>query len=154
MFENLVGDEPSELAGPGNQNPLEADAGAPASLEHLAHQLARGVGQQHVQHEEDRPDPLRHLEHPALARGAAGEVRLRVQGGDDAEDDREDAADEDVEEIVDARAAAPQPVEALQLEAERHQHRDERRDDTDTAGAAGRLSAPESPRYGSAARTQ
>ena len=45
---------------------------------------------------------------------------------DDAEDDGEDAADEDGEEIVDARAAAPQPVQALDLERERHQHADER----------------------------
>ena len=41
---------------------------------------------------------------------------------DDAEDDGEDAADEDGEEVVDARAAAAQPVEALQLERERHEH--------------------------------
>ena len=44
-------------------------------------------------------------------------VGLHVQRRDDAEDDREDAADEHGEEIVDARAAAAQPVEALELEA-------------------------------------
>ena len=56
VLENLVGDQPAELAGAGDQDPLEADAGAPAALEHLAHQLARRVGQRDVQHEEDRPD--------------------------------------------------------------------------------------------------
>ncbi len=47
---------------------------------------------------------------------------------DDAEHDREDAADEDGEEVVDARAAAAQPVETLQVEPERHEDRDERQD--------------------------
>ena len=41
VLEDLVGDEAAELAGAGDQDPLEADAGAPAALEHLAHQLAR-----------------------------------------------------------------------------------------------------------------
>ena len=69
-----------------------------------------------------RPDELRDLERAAVLRGVGREVRLDVQRGDDAEDDGEDAADEDGEEVVDARAAAAQPVEALQVEAERHQH--------------------------------
>ena len=47
---------------------------------------------------------------------------------DDAEDDGEDAADEDGEEVVDARAAAAQPVDALDLKRERHQRADERQD--------------------------
>ena len=42
---------------------------------------------------------------------------------------REDAADEHGEEIVDARAAAPQPVEPLHLERERHEQRDHRQAD-------------------------
>ena len=60
---------------------------------------------------------------PRVPGGAAGEVGLHVQRRDDAEDDREDAADEDGEEVVDARAAAAQAVEALQVEAERHERR-------------------------------
>ena len=35
-------------------------------------------------------------------------------------------ADEHGEEVVDARAAAPQPVEPLDVEGDRHEHRDER----------------------------
>ena len=63
---------------------------------------------------------------PRWRAAALAQVDLHVDRRDDAEDDGEDAADEHGEEIVDARAAAPQPVESLQLEAERHQHRDER----------------------------
>ena len=76
--------------------------------------------------EEERPDQLRHLERAARLRVVGREVGLDVQRRDDAEDDGEDAADEDGEEVVDARAAAAQAVEALELEAERHQHGDER----------------------------
>ena len=126
MLENLVGDEAAELARAGDQNPLEADARAPAALEHLAHELARRERQRDVEDEEDAPDDLRHFEGAAILRGAGREVGLHVQRGDDAEDDGENAADEDGEEVVDARAAAPQAVEALQVEAERHQHGDER----------------------------
>ena len=86
-----------------------------------------------------RPDRLRHLEDAACLGRAGREVRLHVQRGDDAEDDGEDAADEDGEEVVDARAAAAQTVQALQLEPERHEHRDERQDVECTAEAAGRL---------------
>ena len=81
-----------------------------------------------VEDEEDRPDDLRHLERAAILRRVAREVGLDVQRRDDAEDDREDAADEHGEEVVDARAAAAQPVEPLQVEAERDEHGDERQD--------------------------
>src|SRR5581483_5045777 len=116
VLEDLVGDEASELAGAGDQNLLEADAGAPPALEHLAHQLARRERQRDVDGEKDRPDRLRYLERAAVLRGPRREVRLHVQRRDDAEDDGEDAADENGEEVVDARAAAAQPVEPLQLE--------------------------------------
>src|SRR5712692_7630242 len=62
MLEDSVGDEPAELARPGDEDALEADAGAPATLERLAHELARRVGQHDVQDEKDAPDNLRHLE--------------------------------------------------------------------------------------------
>ncbi len=138
VLEDLVGDQPPELARAGDENALQADAGAPAALEHLAHQLARRERQDDVEDEEDRPDELRHLERAASRCGVAGEVGLHVQRRDDAEHDREDAADEDGEEVVDARAAAAQPVEALQVEAERHERRDERQDvDVLAAAAAG-----------------
>ena len=45
VLEDLVGDQPAELAGAGDQDPLEADAGTPPALERLAHQLARGERQ-------------------------------------------------------------------------------------------------------------
>ena len=50
-------------------------------------------------------------------------VGLEVQRADQAEDDREDGADEHREEVVHARAAAPQPVEALHVERDRHEQR-------------------------------
>ena len=124
MLEDLVRDQPAELAGAGDQDPLQADAGAPAALEHLAHQLARREGQDDVQHQEDAPRPaatLRSAPRPCARVGR--EVGLHVQRRDDAEDDREDAADEDREEVVDARPAAAQAIEALQVEAERHERR-------------------------------
>ena len=83
------------------------------------------VGERDVQDQEDAPDRLRDLE-GAARRWPAAIVGLHVQRRDDAEHHREDAADEDGEEVVDARAAAPQPVQALQMEAERDEHGDER----------------------------
>ena len=62
VLEDLVRDEPAELARSGDENPFEADAGAPAALEDLAHQLARREGQRDVEDEEDAPDDLRHFE--------------------------------------------------------------------------------------------
>src|SRR5262252_9367871 len=41
VLDDLVGDQTSELAEAGDQNPAESDPGAPAPLEHVAHQLAR-----------------------------------------------------------------------------------------------------------------
>ena len=46
VLEDLVGDEPPEVAGAGNEHALEADTGPPAPLERLAHELARRVGEQ------------------------------------------------------------------------------------------------------------
>ena len=127
MLQNLVGDQTPELAGARDENALEADAGAPASLQNFSDELARGIGERHVEDEEDRPDGLRDLERAAALRLGAREIGLDVQRRDDAEHDGENAADEDGEEIVDARSAAPQPIEALQLKAERYERRDERK---------------------------
>src|SRR4051812_991653 len=126
MFEDLVGDKPAKLAGTGDEDALETDAGAPAAFEDLADELARRVGERNVQDQEDAPDRLRDLEHAAILRGARGEVGLHIQGRDDAEDHRQDAADEDREEIVDARAAAAQAIQPLQLEPDRNEDRNER----------------------------
>ena len=46
VLEQLVGDGAPEVAGPGNQHPLEADAAPPAPLEGLAHEGPRAVGEQ------------------------------------------------------------------------------------------------------------
>src|SRR5881409_1285141 len=63
---------------------------------------------------------------PARQRRGAREIDGDVQRRDDAEQDGENAADEHRKEIVDARPAAPQAVEPLELEAERDEDRDER----------------------------
>ena len=78
--------------------------------------------------QEHRPDDLRHLEGAHLLQRVAHVVGLEVQRGPHAEDDRDDAADEDREEVVHARAAAPQPVESLQVVGEDHEAGDERED--------------------------
>ncbi len=129
VLEHLVGDQPAEIAGAGNQHALEADARAPAALERLAHELARGVGEDDVDGQEQQPDEPRDLV-DALRLRFEREMRrvvdLVVQRADEAEDDRQDAADEHREEVVDARAAAPQPVEPLDVERERHEDAEER----------------------------
>jgi hypothetical protein len=121
MLENLVRDEPAQLARSGDENLLEPDAGAPAAFQHLAHQLARGVGERHVEDQKHRPGQLRDLE-----RRIRRDIGLHIQRRDDTEDDCQDAAHEHREEIVHARAAAPQPVEPLEKKPERHDGGDER----------------------------
>ena len=127
VLENLLGDDAAELAGAGNQNALEADARLPAPLEHLAHELARAERERDVDDEEQAPRrcarPDRRRPPAFLGRGVVG---VEVQRADDAENDRHDGADEDEEEIVDARSAAPQAVDALEVIRQRHQHGDER----------------------------
>ena len=62
---------PAEVAGAGNEDALQADAGAPAALEQLAHRFARGVGEDDVEDEEQRPDELRHLVGAASPRASS-----------------------------------------------------------------------------------
>ena len=81
VLEDLVGDEAPELAGAGDENALQADARAPPPLEQLAHELARREGERDVQHEEDAPHRLRHLERAARFRRGRREIRLHVQRG-------------------------------------------------------------------------
>ncbi len=45
VLQDAVGHHAAEVAGAGDQDPLQADAGAPAALEQLAHDLARRVGE-------------------------------------------------------------------------------------------------------------
>src|SRR5262245_15919538 len=126
VLEDLVRDQASQFARSGDEDALQADARAPAPLEHFAHQFARRVGQRHVEHEENGPDRLRYLELSARPCRRTREIHGHVQRRDDAEQDGEDAADEHRKEIVDARPAAPQPVEPLELETKWDEDRDER----------------------------
>jgi hypothetical protein len=123
MFENLVGDQPPELARARDQDPLQSDAGLPPPLECKADGLARCEGEGDIQYEKDRPHRLRDFERAAIPHRVGHVVGLHVQRAEDAEDHRDHAADEHGEEIVDARAAAAQAIETL----EPVRHRDERR---------------------------
>ena len=87
--------------------------------------------------QEQAPDQLGDLVDAAFLQLVVNVVRLEVERADHAEHDREDATDENVEEVVDARAAAPQPVEALQVEPDRDDHRDERQDVRGTCSKGG-----------------
>ena len=55
---DAVGDQAPELARAGDEDPLQADPGAPAALEELADRLARPVRDGNGQHEEDQPHQL------------------------------------------------------------------------------------------------
>jgi hypothetical protein len=128
VLEHPVGDHPSQVAGAGDENALETDTGAPPTLQQLAHHLARHVGEDDRQGEKERPDDLRHFvgaRRPIFRRAVIG---LHVQRRPDAEHHCQDAADQHGEEVVDARAAAAQPIHPLQMKSDRRQHRDERQD--------------------------
>ncbi len=128
MLKNLLGDDAAEVACAGNQDALQPEAGFPAPLEHLAHELARTERQRDVDHQEHRPDDARDLiRADGLLLGRCV-VRVDVQRADDAENHRDDGADEDEEEVVDARPAAPQTVDTLKVVRERDEHGDERHD--------------------------
>ena len=73
VLEDLVGDEPPEIAGAGDEHALEPDAGAPPALERLAHQLARRIGEDDVEDEEERARPAaRPRRPPGPALGGSG----------------------------------------------------------------------------------
>ena len=118
---------PPEVAGPGDQDPLETDAGAPPALEQFANGLARKIREEHVEDEEHAPDELRHFVGAPGLVGVADVIGLHVQGRTHAEDDRKDAADQDREEVVDPRSPTPQPIDALKLKPHRRQDGDERK---------------------------
>ena len=126
MVEHLVRDHAAEIAGAGNQHALEPDAGLPPALERFAHQLAGQVGEQHVDDQEQRPADLRDLVDAGVLQVLRQVVGADDQGAEHAEHDRQDAADEDREEVVEPRAAAAQAIEPLHVEGDRHQHGHER----------------------------
>src|SRR5262245_23921087 len=115
VLDDLVRDETPQFTRTGDENTLEAQPGAPPSLEHLSHEQGRPEGNGNVQNQKQAPNSLGNLEGAGIVRR---DVRLHVQRRDDTEDNREDAADEDREEIVYPRAATPQPVQALQVETQ------------------------------------
>src|ERR1043166_4153167 len=123
VFDDLVGDDAAKLARAGDENAPQPEPRLPATLEHFAHDLPQRERQPDVEDDEQRPDRVRDLVGAAIVRR---DVRLDVQRDENAEDNRDDRADEDGEEVVDPRPAAAQPVEILQVEPDRHEHRDER----------------------------
>ena len=90
VLEDLVGDDPPEVAGAGDQHALQADARAPAAFEGFAHELARGVREGHVQDQEEQPDPLRDFVEADVLVRLGGVVGLVVERAAEAEDHRED----------------------------------------------------------------
>ena len=126
--QELVGDQPAEVARAGDEHALEADAGTPAPLERFAHELTRRVREDDVDDEEEQPDRPRNLVDAlaSLRRQQRRVVDLEVQRADEPEHDGEDAADEDGKEVVDARAPAAQAIEALHVKGERHEHAEKR----------------------------
>src|SRR5688572_21064471 len=128
VLQDAVGHHASEITGSGDENPLQTNPGAPAALEQLANRLPRQVCEHHVQSQEEPPHDLGYLVRAAHAGLLRRKVGLDVQGGDDAEHDGQDAADEDREEVVDARSPAAETVDTLELEGERRKHRDERQE--------------------------
>ena len=126
MLEDAIRDDAAEIAGARDQDLSQPDARQPSPFQRFANELARQVAERDVGDEEEAPDDPGHFERADLALRLAGVIRLVEQRRDDAQHDGEDAADEDVEEVVDARTAAAQPVQSLEVESQRNDQRDER----------------------------
>ena len=126
MLEDLVGDHLAEVARPRDQDALQADAGFPPVFERLADDLPRTVREGNVDRDEHRPAELRHLVDALVFQFLGQPVRLEIQGAEEAQDDRQNGADEDGEEVVDARPSAAQPIQALNVECRRDDDADER----------------------------
>ena len=125
MLEHFVGHHPPELARSGDQDALQADPGFPAALERLAHDLARAEGEHDRQRQVQAPDELRDLVHARVLERVGHVVGVVIQRPAHPEYDGQDAAAEYREEVVHARPAAPQAVEALHVERERDDQPDE-----------------------------
>ena len=126
MFEDAVGHHAAEIAGAGDQDAAQPDARQPPPLQRFADELARQIAERDVADEEDAPDDARHFVGADITLRLRRVIRLEIQRGDNAEHDGENAADQHVEEVVDARAAAPQAIQALEVESQRHDQRHER----------------------------
>ena len=126
VFQDLVGDQLSQVAGTGNEHALEADACLPSPLERFPHELARGVRKHDVEQQVQRPNDLGHLVHAGVLQAVGHVVGVVVQRAADAEHHREDAADEHREEVVDPGTASPQVIQTLDVEGDRQDHHHER----------------------------
>ena len=126
VLEDLVGDQLAEIARARDQHPLQADAGLPPLFERLADDLARAVRERDVDRHEQRPAELGDLVDALVLQFLGQPVRLEIQRAEQAQDDRQNGADEHREEVVHARPPAAQPVEALHVERRRHDQADER----------------------------
>ena len=102
MLKHAVGDDPPQLAGTGNQDPPQADTRQPAPLQGFADELARQVAERDVADQEQAPHQPRHFKRAGVALHIRGVVGLEVERADNPQHHGEDAADEHVEEVVDA----------------------------------------------------
>ena len=101
VLKDFLGHDPAQIAGARNQNALQPEPGFPAAFEQFAHELARAERQRDVDDQEHRPDDARHLVGADRLFFRRCVVRVHVERGDDAENDRHDSADEDQKEVVD-----------------------------------------------------
>jgi hypothetical protein len=58
VLEHAIGNHAAEIAGAGDENPLQPDPRPPAPLQELPHCFARGIGEHHRQHEKQSPHDL------------------------------------------------------------------------------------------------
>ena len=126
VLKNFLGHDAAEVARAGNQDALQPETGFPAPFEQLADELARAECERDVDDQKQRPDDARNLIRADGLLLWRRVIRVDVKCRDDPEDHRDDRADEDEEEVIDARAAAPQAIDALKVVGERHEHGDER----------------------------
>src|SRR5688572_11033337 len=121
MLQDAIRNEPPQVASASDKHALETDARAPSTLEQLAHELARRIGEDDVEGEKQAPDDLRHRIGSARPLGLTRVVRLKEQRRDDTKDDRQNTADEDREEVVHAGATTAEAINTLQLIGKRCQ---------------------------------
>ncbi len=116
VLEDAIGHHAAELADADDQHALETDATTPPVLQQVADDLARRVREDDGQADEERPHRSRDLEQSNGPIRVAEVIRLDVERAHDAEQCREERADEHAEEVVHPGATASQPIETLQLE--------------------------------------
>ncbi len=126
VLQDLVGNHASEVPGAGNQHALQADAGLPAALECLADDLAREIGQRHVDEDEQAPHALRDFVRAGILRCIREVVGAVIERAADPEHDRQHGADKHREEVVHPGSSAAQPVNTLEVEGGRDDGPDDR----------------------------